>query len=192
MYLADRRNLGRLGADGSTYPQIFQPVAYGGIFSAALWESARGLLIYVVEAGDFTRAYRNVAGWFESAPFAETWINEDYAYQGMAVSAYGSFAESGILWMSTGDHNLRGLIPGTLHAFDALNLTELWNSEMNSDRDQLGAFTKFVAPTVANGRVYVPTLSNQLVIYGLLDATEPVSTTVNRPETGRSPRSPGR
>jgi hypothetical protein len=39
---------------------------------------------------------------------------------------------------------------------------------MAGDRDRLGAFAKFVAPTIANGRVYVPTFSNQLAVYGLL------------------------
>jgi hypothetical protein len=72
--------------------------------------------------------------------------------------------------MTTGDHSARGAARGTLHAVDALDLAnELWNSDMDFDRDQLGAFAKFVAPTIANGRVYVPTLSNQLAVYGLID-----------------------
>jgi hypothetical protein len=58
---------------------------------------------------------------------------------------------------------------GTLHAFDALNVSqELWNSDMQARRDTLGSFTKFANPTVANGKVYVPTASNQVVVYGLL------------------------
>ena len=70
--------------------------------------------------------------------------------------------------MTTGDHSSRGLAPGTLHAVDALDLThELWNSDLAAERDQLGAFAKFVAPTIANGRVYVPTFSNELAVYGL-------------------------
>jgi uncharacterized protein (TIGR03437 family) len=39
---------------------------------------------------------------------------------------------------------------------------------MVADRDALGRFAKFAPPTVANGRVYVPTFSNSLAIYGLL------------------------
>src|SRR5262249_30961585 len=56
----------------------------------------------------------------------------------------------------------------TLHAYDANNLAnELWNSDMNG-RDKMGAITKFVGPTVANGRVYAPTYENAVIVYGLL------------------------
>jgi hypothetical protein len=48
---------------------------------------------------------------------------------------------------------------------------------MVPDRDTLGRFAKFVAPTVVNGRVYVPTFSNQLAIYGLL--ADAVPTTIS-------------
>jgi uncharacterized protein (TIGR03437 family) len=52
---------------------------------------------------------------------------------------------------------------------------------LSAGRDTLGRFAKFVAPTVVNGRVYVPTFSNRLVIYGLLstagDATADVQVT---------------
>ena len=37
---------------------------------------------------------------------------------------------------------------------------ELWSSNLNAARDLPGTFTKFAPPTVVNGRVYVPTLSN--------------------------------
>jgi uncharacterized protein (TIGR03437 family) len=46
---------------------------------------------------------------------------------------------------------------------------------MVPDRDRLGRFAKFVAPTVVNGRVYVPTFSNQLVVYGVLSGVNPGS-----------------
>jgi outer membrane protein assembly factor BamB len=57
---------------------------------------------------------------------------------------------------------------GTLRAFDPLTLAELWDSDQNSARDTLGTFSKFSAPTVFNGKVYVATFSNQVVVYGLL------------------------
>ena len=39
---------------------------------------------------------------------------------------------------------------------------------MNPARDRMGSVAKFVGPTVANGKVYVPTFSNTVVVYGLL------------------------
>jgi uncharacterized protein (TIGR03437 family) len=67
-------------------------------------------------------------------------------------------------------------VPATLHALDATNLAnELWNSDLNSSRDQPGWLAKFVGPTVANGRVYVPTLSNAVAVYGPLNSTPPAA-----------------
>jgi 4-amino-4-deoxy-L-arabinose transferase-like glycosyltransferase len=37
----------------------------------------------------------------------------------------------------------------------------------------VGNYAKFNPPTIANGRVYVPTFSQQLVVYGLLNAVQP-------------------
>src|SRR5262249_17972705 len=45
---------------------------------------------------------------------------------------------------------------------------ELWNSEQNAARDRTGNFSKFAAPIVADGKVFVSTLSNKLVVYGEL------------------------
>ena len=44
---------------------------------------------------------------------------------------------------------------------------ELWNSNIIASRDSIGRFAKFVCPTVANGKVYMATFSNQLAVYGL-------------------------
>ena len=40
--------------------------------------------------------------------------------------------------------------------------------------DSVGTFMKFANPTVANGKVYVPTMDSQLIVYGLLSGTPPV------------------
>src|SRR5438045_2914536 len=39
---------------------------------------------------------------------------------------------------------------------------------MNSGRDQMPPVTKFVAPTVTNGTVYIPVGSNDVTVYGML------------------------
>ena len=63
-----------------------------------------------------------------------------------------------------------GNAPGVLRAFNAETLLELWNSEQNLARDQLGTLVKFVPPTVVNGKVYAPTYDNLVNVYGLLRA----------------------
>jgi hypothetical protein len=86
------------------------------------------------------------------------------------VSANGSDVSSGIVWAVTTDSpRSAGQIAGTLRAFVASDVSrEIYNSDMNSARDALGDFTKMAPPVVANGKVYVPTQGNTVVVYGLL------------------------
>jgi hypothetical protein len=88
----------------------------------------------------------------------------------LSVSSNGLTAGTGILWAShpfDGDAN-QAVVPGILQAFDATDISrELWNSNLNGIRDSVGKFAKFVSPTIANGKVYLATFSNKLIVYGL-------------------------
>lgn len=134
-----------------------------GIFELALWQTTQGTFLYEHDWNGFLKAYPVTSTAITQTPAATGTWNGDSLYQGMAVSSNGS--ADGIVWETTGDHSQAG-VPGTLHAWNASDLTALWDSTLNA-ADVLGSFPKFVAPLVANGRVYVPTFSNQLVIYGL-------------------------
>ena len=52
---------------------------------------------------------------------------------------------------------------GTLRAFDPLTLHEIWNNARTAYM-----FAKFVPPTVAIGRVFLPTGSGFIIVYGLI------------------------
>jgi hypothetical protein len=79
----------------------------------------------------------------------------------LAVSSSNGHPGTSILWAVDPS--------GVVHAYDALNVaTELWNSTQDASRDSLGTFSKFGQPVIADGRVYVPTFSNTVVGYGLL------------------------
>ena len=88
----------------------------------------------------------------------------------LAVSSDGSKDGTAILWASyavSGDAE-HDVSPGILRAFDAHDITrELWNNRQNLARDGSGMYAKFATPTIANGHVYLPTFSNQVVVYGL-------------------------
>ncbi len=170
MYLVNTRNMGHLGANGISFPQIFHALRGGGFFNVAVWNRSPEPVVFLVEPGDWTGAIRISGGRLETEPYSMTSVTSDFPWQGIAVSANGSDAGSGILWLTAGDHTQPG-VPGTLYAFNASDLTQLlWSSDTNARRDKLGGFAKFVAPTVANGRVFVPTFSNELAVYGLLPA----------------------
>ncbi len=80
----------------------------------------------------------------------------------LAVSSSGN--SSGILWAVGNDNVVR--------AFDATDVSKspLWTSALNAGRDALPSVGHFQFPTVVNGKVYVPTGSSSIAVYGLLSA----------------------
>ena len=60
------------------------------------------------------------------------------------------------------------IAPGGLRAYDASNLAvQYYNSDQAGTRDTLDVAAKFSVPLVANGKVYVGSMT-QLTVYGLL------------------------
>jgi hypothetical protein len=94
----------------------------------------------------------------------------------LSLSVNANDASSAILWAAYPpfkDANQND-VAGRLAAFDASNfdsnlafkrLNLLWHSQQNPE-DDFGNFAKFCVPTIANGRVYQATGSNQIAIYG--------------------------
>ncbi|MDP4212563.1 MAG: discoidin domain-containing protein [Bacteroidota bacterium] len=125
---------------------------------------------YIYQFSEYThiKAFPvNAAGQTLGTPISNTSvptnINLDGGY--MSVSSNGTDPSSAILWVS----HLTGS-GGALHALKANDITqELWNSDANPN-DLLGRYAKMTCVSVANGKVYAPTFTNSLNVYGLLAA----------------------
>lgn len=167
--LLDRTNLGHEVASDTQVVQSFSLAKGFAIFNSALWPRADGPIAYFWPFNAPLSAYRMLNGVFQTqAVSANSVARNALPFSGMTLSANGSEPATGILWVtSLSSRPLPAL--GVLHAFDAANLAnELWNSDINGGRDTLGGFSKFANPTVANGKVYVPTETGHVVAYGLL------------------------
>jgi len=176
LYILNATKLGKFTSNDSQVVQEEQVAASELRGGPVFWQrsaGAGGPLLYIWGTSDALKSY----------PFNGTTIAANPSAQGgnpsqiwpggiLALSAHGSRHGSGVLWATvaaSGDAENHPPVPGVLHAFDAENVAnELWNSTMNSSRDNYGNFAKFVPPLVVNGKVYVATASNQLAVYGLL------------------------
>jgi hypothetical protein len=95
-----------------------------------------------------------------------------YGMHGATASLSANGTMNGIIWdIDNSNYNensppLSGA--AVLHAYDATNVaTELYNSSQAGSRDTAGLALKLTVPTIAGGRVFVPT-SSELDVYGLL------------------------
>ena len=174
LYFIDGDALAPFASGQSGNAQIIQGVQWGGIFNFALWP--RGTTIQCLFAATRQRrdAYQIAGGGLNATPVGETApTGAAIPYVGMAISANGSTPGSGILWETTGNRS-DPTLPATLHAFDAGNLAdEIWNSNMTGGADSVGMFAKYANPTVVNGKVFVPTWSGALTVYGLRKSERP-------------------
>ncbi len=198
LIMVNSTSLGHLGPMNSATAQSFRATG-SGIYNFALWNHAGGPILYVQEPWGDLLAFRINDGRLDETVTSRSAHTTDTLFAGVAVSADDTTEGTAIVWEVTADYNARQ-IPGTLHAFDATDLSrELWSSDMVPTRDTLGRFAKFVAPTIVNGRVYVPTFSGQLAIYGLLADVNPqaasldvqVTSVVNAASLMGDPVAPG-
>ena len=142
---------------------------YGG---AAFLKQGAGGTYYLWGTGDRLKAFHFDGAQLVTPPQMNAGSLVGYPGGQLSVSSDGDSAGTGVLWAVTSKRASASLASsagaGVLHAFDAQDVTrELWTSEARPT-DQLTAIAKFAPPTIANGRVFIGTSSNELVAYGLL------------------------
>jgi uncharacterized protein (TIGR03437 family) len=190
LHILDSQNMGHSQAGNGQVLQRLQAIGFG-IFNMAYWERAGSPIVYVRAFNDAIKAFRMHGSQLETKPFSQSLFTAGLPFDGMAVSVDGAAQFSAILWVTATENGIANG-PGVLHAFSANDLSkELWNSNMNSSRDGLGNLAKFTAPTIANGKVYVPTFSNRLVVYGLMTRKKLIGDVVNSASSLSGPVAPG-
>lgn len=180
LYLLDRDNMGGYDYTTDQTIQDFPITEVGNNLHGAppYWDGPGGPFIYTWTENDSLRAFKfdNLNGKFILPAYGTSTMAAPQGMPGgmLSISANGSVNGSGIIWAThplSGDAN-QDTRPGILRAFDAANIAnELWNTEQNPTRDGFGNFAKFNCTTIANGKAYLATFSNQLVVYGLLNTT---------------------
>jgi hypothetical protein len=194
----DTANLGQFSATANNNVQNFQGTT-GFVFMGApiYWNSPNhGPVIYIWSGNDALKAYQFTNGTFQTTPVSQSTVLEAVGYSNsvpLSLSANGNQAGTGIVWGSgafSANANQQ-TVAGILRAFDATDLTnELWDSKQNAARDDVGNYAKFSPPTIANGKVYLATFSNQLVVYGPLAdfsaSAAPASVAVIAAQSGMS------
>ena len=156
IYIVDQTNLGKFNSTNQIYQQL-TGVLPGGVWSAPALYNGR---IYYGPVASPILAFQFKNAKLLATPVAQT--TTAYAYPGATPSISANANTNGIVWA------VENTNPAVLHAYNATNLQELYNSNqaLNS-RDLFGVGNKFVTPTIANGKVYVGT-TNGVGVFGLL------------------------
>jgi hypothetical protein len=184
-YLLNRDNMGHYSAGGDS-AAVQSWTSTGRSFSTpAFWNNTMyyfGVVFGSSQPGQ-AYAFNSSTGQFNTTPTSTT--PTGFGFPGATPSISSSGSTNGIVWAiksqayGTKDGGSSAAGPAVLYAYDASNVAiELWNSTLGTG-NTAGNAVKFTVPTIANGKVYIPTRGDdttlnspttrgRIDIYGLL------------------------
>lgn len=178
VYLMNTNDLGKVGATSDRVVQSFQAFEAHLHCAPTLFHAQDGsVTVFAWAEEDFLKGYKFLPNGTLNLDF--TLQSEMRAPDGMpggalTVTSNNRQSGTGLLWASLpliGD-GLMYWVPGALRVFNPVTLEEIWNSNRYL-ADEVGYHTKFASATVVNGKVFLPTCSNQLAIYGMRNQSAP-------------------
>ena len=176
----------------SWFPFLFN-LGYHHIHGSPVYWNSRlkGPAIYVWPEEDRVRAYHYDAKKMKFNTAARQGMMGNQGMPGGFLSISANGQEDGILWAAIPEHDDSwvGIVRGTLRALNADTLELLWSTDQDEPGDYFD-FAKYVPPTVANGKVYLPTFSGRLNVYGL-DSPNAARAQKPGPNISRNPRHRG-
>ncbi len=157
IYLVDRTNMGRYHPQGGYIYQVLSGALPRGEWGApAFLTTGSTSQIYYGGRSDYIRAFQISNAQLQSTPASMS--TNSFGYPGTTPSISSAGGKNGIVWA------IGHTSPAVLYAYDAQNLaTQLYNSNQSGTRDQFGSVDHFICPMIANGHVYVPTLTGVAV-----------------------------
>lgn len=157
IYVPDRDNMGKFHPGADHIWQELPAALPNGEFAMPAYFNG---VVYFGGVNDVLRAFRVTDAKLSAAPFSQS--AHSFQYPGATPSVSSDGSQDGIVWVAE-----NGSVAG-LYAYDAKDLGhELYDSNQSGSRDQFGPGNKFIAPTVADGRVYVGTRDG-VAVFGLL------------------------
>jgi outer membrane protein assembly factor BamB len=159
IYLVNRNSMGKYSPKKNTsiYQQINNELT-GPVFSMpALFNNT----LYFGSVNDNLKAFTISNARIIPEPTSKSAAH--FAYPGTTPSVSANGNSDAIVWAV----EARGSDAGVLHAYDGTNLGhELYNSAQTRGRDAFSD-NKFITPMIANGRVFVGTLTG-VTVFGVL------------------------
>lgn len=162
LYVANRDNMGKYDASSNaTLYEELPGVLYGGEWSSPAYFNSR---VYYGSVGQPLESFE--VGQAQVLPSPTQTTSTVFGYPGTTPSISANGNAHGIIWAT------ENVNPAVLHAYDTGSLaTEFYNSNQAAGyRDQFGTGNKFIAPMIANGKVYVGT-TNSVGIFGFVRQT---------------------
>jgi hypothetical protein len=157
IYVVNRDAMGKFNASANQIWQELDGALPGGVWSTPAYFSNA---VYYADVGGTLKAFGITNAKLSSAPTSQT--STSFAYPGTSptVSAHGTV--NAIVWAA------ENTSPAVLHAYDATNLAhELYNSNQAANgRDSFAAGNKFIQVTIADGKVFLGTVSS-VGVFGL-------------------------
>jgi hypothetical protein len=157
IYVVNRDAMGKFNSSSNNVYQDLSGVLGNGVFAMPAYFNNT---IYYGAVGDAIKAFKITNALLSTSPSFQS--SNSFIYPGATPSISANGASNAIVWAAENGPT------AVLHAYDATNLHELYNSNQASGgRDTFGTGNKFITPMIVNGKVYVGT-TNSVGVFGLL------------------------
>jgi len=157
LYVVNRDSMGKFSSSNNNIYQELSGGLPGGVWAMPAYFNNT---VYYGSVGNQIQAFTITNATLSTSATSQT--ANSFGYPGATPSVSANGTSNGIVWAVENNS------PAVLHAYNAANLNELYNSNQASGgRDQFGSGNKYITPMIVNGKVFVGT-PNGVAVFGLL------------------------